>query len=62
MNHQARTIALARLADIALYQTDILATLDDRAHSRDPSETAALRSHYTALSTERDALRRALEA
>ena len=62
MHQQARQVALARLADIHLYQTDILSALDDRAHSRQPSELAALRRDYAALSTERDALRRALEA
>ena len=61
MNRQDRTAALARLADVEMYQTDILMALDDRAHSREPSETAALRRDYVALSTERDALRRALE-
>lgn len=62
MNRQDRTAALARLADVEMYQTDILMALDDRAHSREPAETAALRRDYVALSTERDALRRALEA
>jgi len=61
MNQQARQVALARLADIRLFQTDILMALDDRAHSREPAEIAALRRDYTALSTERDALRRSLE-
>ena len=64
MDPQARTAALARLADIELYQTEILMTLDDRAHTALSSlaEIAELRRDYVTLSAERDALRRSLGA